>query len=118
MTAEPRPRVLVVDDEQQILRALRVILRDAGFQALPAANMEEALDVAAVERPDAAIIDLVLPDGDGLWVADAIRDSGIPIIAMSAYLDRWSDEDYRRAGFRSKLRKPFKSADLLSALRP
>ncbi len=56
-----RPRVLMCDDEQQILRALRVILRDAGYEALPASTGEEALDVAAVDHPDAAIIDWCCP---------------------------------------------------------
>ena len=59
-----RPRVLVVDDERQILRALKVILREAGYDVIEAATMEEALDRAAVRPPDAAIIDLVLPDGE------------------------------------------------------
>ena len=59
MSATSKPRILVCDDEQQILRALRVILRDAGFEALPANDAEEALDLAAVQHPDAAIIDLV-----------------------------------------------------------
>ena len=57
----PRPmagRVLIVDDEPQILRALRVVLREAGFQALPAETAQQALDVAALQRPDAAIVDL------------------------------------------------------------
>ncbi|HEX3451926.1 MAG TPA: response regulator, partial [Solirubrobacteraceae bacterium] len=55
------PRVLVVDDEPQIVRALKVVLREAGFQAVPAETAAEALDAAAVRPPDAAIIDLVLP---------------------------------------------------------
>lgn len=53
-----RARVLVCDDETQILRALRVILRDAGFEAMPASTGEEALDLAAVSHPEAAIVDL------------------------------------------------------------
>ena len=65
MTDQPRPRVLVVDDERRILRALRVILREAGFEALPASTGEEALDVAALQPPDAGIIDLLLP----IWTA-------------------------------------------------
>jgi two-component system KDP operon response regulator KdpE len=54
--------VLVVDDEPQILRALRIILRDAGFEVSAAATAEEALDQEALQPPAAAIIDLVLPD--------------------------------------------------------
>src|SRR5690348_10828513 len=58
------PLVLICDDESQILRALRVILRDAGYEAIPADSGEDALDAAAVRHPDAAIIDLVLPGID------------------------------------------------------
>src|ERR1700733_13566616 len=58
-------RILVCDDEPQILRALRVILRDAGFEAVTAATGEEALDLAAVKPPEAAILDLMLPAIDG-----------------------------------------------------
>ncbi|MBV8218032.1 MAG: response regulator, partial [Solirubrobacterales bacterium] len=74
MSTEPRPRVLVVDDEQQILRALRVILRDAGFEAIPASTAEEALDLAALRHPDAAIIDLLLPDFDGVELSRRLRE--------------------------------------------
>ena len=64
-------RVLVCDDEPQILRALRVILRDAGYEAVTAASGEEALDRAAVKPPAAAILDLMLPDIDGVEVTEA-----------------------------------------------
>src|SRR3954451_3227355 len=69
-----RPRVLVVDDEPQILRALRIILRDAGFEVLQAATAEEALDQAALKPPAAAIIDLVLPDRDGVFVTEPLGE--------------------------------------------
>jgi CheY-like chemotaxis protein len=77
--------VLVCDDERQILRALRVILRDAGFEVTTAATAKEALDSAALGRLDAAILDLVLPDGDGVEVCRAVREwSDMPIIVLSA----------------------------------
>ena len=92
VNATARPTVLVCDDEHQILRALRVILRDAGFEALPASTAEEALDVAAVSHPDAAIIDLVLPDGDGVELCRRIRE--------------WSDDaDDRAVGGRRRGRQ-------------
>src|SRR6185312_16038681 len=59
-------RVLVCDDEPQVVRALKVVLQDAGFDVIPASTAEEALDQAAVRPPEAAIVDLVLPDGDGV----------------------------------------------------
>jgi two-component system, OmpR family, KDP operon response regulator KdpE len=80
-----RPVVLVCDDESQILRALRVILRDAGYESLPADTGEAALDAAAVRNPDAAIVDLVLPDIDGVEVCRQLREwSRMPIIVLSA----------------------------------
>ena len=62
------PRILVVDDEPQIVRALKVVLREAGFQVVAAETASEALDLVAVRPTEAAIIDLVLPDGDGVEV--------------------------------------------------
>ena len=59
MTAERR--VLVCDDEVQILRALRIILRDAGFEVITAATAQEALDAASLKGPHAAILDLTPP---------------------------------------------------------
>ncbi|HZN89324.1 MAG TPA: response regulator [Thermoleophilaceae bacterium] len=74
---------VVCEDELQILRALRVILRDGGFEVTTATTAEEALD-RAVGPVDAPIIDLVLPD-DGLDVCRSIRErSDMPTIVLSA----------------------------------
>lgn len=79
------PRVLVCDDEPQILRALKVILRDAGYEAVPATTGEEALDLAAVKPPEAAILDLMLPDLDGVEVTRRLREwTRMPILVLSA----------------------------------
>jgi DNA-binding response OmpR family regulator len=63
-----RPRVLVCDSESQSLRALRLVLRSAGFEVDTTTRGKEALDRAALRMPDAALIELVLPDGDGVGV--------------------------------------------------
>ena len=112
-----RPRVLICDDEPQILRALRVILRDAGYEALPAGTMEEALDLAAVNRPDAAIIDLMLPDGDGVELCRHLREwTEIPLIVLSAI----GDEDMKvralAAGADDYVTKPFGPRELIARL--
>jgi two-component system KDP operon response regulator KdpE len=112
-----RPKVLVCDDEQQILRALRVILRDAGFEALPAATAEEALDVAAVSRPDAAIIDLVLPDGNGIELCRRLREwTGLPIILLSAVGDEDAKVRALAAGADDYVTKPFGPRELVARL--
>jgi two-component system KDP operon response regulator KdpE len=109
--------VLVCDDEHQILRALRVILREAGFEVIEAATAEEALDRAAVRPPDAAIVDLVLPDGDGVEVCRRLREwSQMPIIVLSAIGDE--DEKVRalEAGADDYVTKPFGPRELVARL--
>jgi two-component system KDP operon response regulator KdpE len=110
-------RILVVDDEPQILRALRVILRDAGFEALPSDSVEEALDVAAVGRPDAAIVDLVLPDGDGVQLCRRLREwSDMPIIVLSAVGDEDAKVRALAAGADDYVTKPFGPRELIARL--
>jgi two-component system KDP operon response regulator KdpE len=109
--------VLVCDDEAQILRALRVILRDAGFEAMPADSVEEALDVAAVGRPDAAIVDLVLPDGDGVELCARLREwSQMPIIVLSAIGDEDAKVRALAAGADDYITKPFGPRELIARL--
>jgi len=112
-----RSRVLVCDDEGQILRALRVILRDAGYDALPATSGEEALDVAAVSRPDAAIVDLVLPDIDGVEVCRRLREwTEVPIIVLSAVGDEDAKVRALAAGADDYVTKPFGPRELIARL--
>jgi two-component system KDP operon response regulator KdpE len=109
--------VLVCDDEQQILRALRVILRDAGYESLPASTMQEALDVAAVGRPDAGIIDLVLPDGDGVDLCRRLREwTGMPLIVLSAVGDEDAKVRALSSGADDYVTKPFGPRELIARL--
>jgi two-component system KDP operon response regulator KdpE len=116
-SAQPRPRILVVDDEQQILRALRVILREAGFEALPASSGEEALDLAALQRPDAAIIDLLLPDFDGVELARRLREwTDMPLIVLSAVGEEDAKVRALAAGADDYVTKPFGPRELVARL--
>ena len=112
-----RRRVLVCDDEPQILRALRVVLREAGFDVVPAATAREALDLAAVQPPEAAILDLLLPDGSGIEVCRSLREwSRMPILLLSAVGDE--DEKVRalEAGADDYVVKPFAPRELVARL--
>ena len=110
-------RVLVCDDEPQILRALRVVLREAGFDVVPAETAREALDRAAVEPPEAAIVDLVLPDGDGVEVCRALREwSRMPIIVLSAVGDEEEKVRALEAGADDYVVKPFAPRELVARL--
>jgi two-component system KDP operon response regulator KdpE len=111
-------RVLICDDEAQILRALRVILRDAGFEVIPAMTVREALDAVAVRPPEAAIIDLVLPDGDGVDICRAIREwSQMPILVLSAVGDEREKVRALDAGADDYVTKPFGPNELVARLR-
>jgi two-component system, OmpR family, KDP operon response regulator KdpE len=115
--AGPAPRVLVVDDEPQIVRALKVVLREAGFQAVPAETASEALDLAAVRPPDAAIVDLVLPDGDGVEVTRRLREwSHMPILVLSAMGEEEQKVRALEAGADDYITKPFGARELVARL--
>ncbi len=111
------PRVLVLDDEPQILRALRVILRDAGFEAMTASTGEEALDRAAVKPPQAAIVDLMLPDIDGVEVTRLLREwSEMPILVLSAVGEEDRKVEALAAGADDYVTKPFGPRELVARL--
>jgi len=111
-------RVLVVDDEPQILRGLRVVLRNAGFQVDVAGSKAEALDALAARPPDAMVLDLVLPDGSGVEVCrDVRRWSGLPVIVLSAVGDEREKVRALDAGADDYVTKPFGSDELTARLR-
>lgn len=117
MTGTGAQRVLVCDDELQILRALKVVLRDAGFEPIAVATAGEALDAAAVRPPDAAILDLVLPDGDGIAVCAQLREwSTMPIIVLSAIGDEEEKVRALEAGADDYVVKPFGPRELVARL--
>ena len=113
-----QPHILVIDDEPQILRALRTILTEKQFRVTTASRGEEGLALAAANPPDVVILDLGLPDIDGIEVCARLREwTQIPIIVLSvrdreqdkvAALDKGAD-DY--------LTKPFAVQELLARVR-
>jgi two-component system KDP operon response regulator KdpE len=115
--AADAPRVLVVDDELQILRALRVVLRDAGFEVVAAQSVSEALDRAAVRPPQAAIVDLVLGDGDGIVLTRSLREwSEMPILVLSAVGEEEQKVRALEAGADDYVTKPFGTRELVARL--
>jgi two-component system KDP operon response regulator KdpE len=111
-------RVLVVDDEQPIRRFLRVTLTSQAYTVIEAASGQEALSVAATQKPDIIILDLGLPDIDGVEVTRLLRQwTQIPIIILSV---RGSESDKIAAldaGADDYLTKPFGVGELLARLR-
>jgi two-component system KDP operon response regulator KdpE len=111
-------RVLVVDDEPQIVRGLKVILRDAGYEVGIAENKEEALAALSVRPPDAMVLDLLLPDGSGVEVCREVRAwSQLPILVLSAIGDEREKVRALDAGADDYVTKPFNPEELLARLR-
>ena len=112
------PRVLVVDDEQQILRALRTSLRGAGYEVETAETAEGALAAAAMRPPEAVILDVLLPDGNGTDVARELRKwSSAPILVLSAVGEEKEKIAALDAGADDYVTKPFSGDELLARLR-
>ncbi|MGZ6695205.1 MAG: response regulator transcription factor [Solirubrobacteraceae bacterium] len=110
-------RVLVCDDDPQILRALRVVLRDAGYEVIPTETGEEALDRAAVRPPQAAIIDLMLPGIDGVEVCRRLREwSDMPILVLSAVDEEAEKIRALQTGADDYVTKPFAPGELVARL--
>src|SRR3954468_8891431 len=112
------PRVLVVDDEPQIVRGLRVVLRNAGYQVDSAGTKEEALDALSRRTPDAVLLDLVLPDGSGVDVCKQVREwSHVPIVVVSAVGDEREKVRALDAGADDYVTKPFGTEELTARIR-
>jgi two-component system, OmpR family, KDP operon response regulator KdpE len=112
------PRVLIVDDEPQFLRALATNLRGAGYDVDTATTAAEALSQAALQPADAVILDLLLPDGTGTEVSRELRSwSDAPIILVSAVGDEDEKIAALDAGADDYVTKPFAMGELLARLR-
>ena len=111
-------RILVVDDEPQILRALETNLRAAGYEVDTAATAADALSTAATRRPEAVILDLLLPDGRGTDVCRELRTwSSVPVIVLSAVGEEAEKVAALDAGADDYVTKPFGMDELLARLR-
>lgn len=112
MSAE---RILVCDDDYQIVRALGLMLREAGYDVLTSQTGEGALDRAAVDGPHAAIVDLMLPDLPGIEVCRRLREwSDIPILVLSAVGDEAAKIEALESGADDYVTKPFGPGELVA----
>jgi two-component system KDP operon response regulator KdpE len=117
-TANIRPKALVIDDEIQIRRLLRVCLEGNGYRVEEAATGQEGITLAAQHPPDIVLLDLGLPDMDGVTVLKRLREwSRVPVVVLSV---REREEDKVAAldnGADDYVTKPFSTAELLARLR-
>jgi two-component system KDP operon response regulator KdpE len=111
-------RVLIVDDEPQILRALRINLQARGYHVRTAPDGAEALRTAAHDHPDLLVLDLGLPDIDGVEVIRKLREwSPVPIVVLSGRADSRDKVDALEAGADDYVTKPFSIDELVARIR-
>ncbi|MFI7588672.1 response regulator [Spongisporangium articulatum] len=111
-------KVLIVDDEPQIVRALRINLLARQYEVLTAATASEALRLARAERPDLVVLDLGLPDADGVDVVKQLRAwTDVPVLILSGRLDSGAKVQALDAGADDYVTKPFSVDELLARVR-
>jgi two-component system KDP operon response regulator KdpE len=111
-------RILVVDDEPQIRRALSLHLGVRGYEVFEADTGERAIQLAASEHPDVVLLDLGLPGMDGVFVIEALRGwTTVPIIVLTVRDDERSKVQALDAGADDYVTKPFGMAELLARVR-
>jgi two-component system KDP operon response regulator KdpE len=116
--SEPLANILVVDDEPQIRRFLRLALETHGYAVIEAANAAAALRAAATERPDLVVLDLGLPDREGFEVLSAVREwSRIPVLVLSVRAREAEKVRAFELGADDYVVKPFGMAELLARIR-
>lgn len=112
------PRVLVVDDELQMRKALAITLKASGYEVVAASDGATAIKAAAETRPDLVLLDLGLPDLDGVQVIAALRGwTSVPIIVLSGRADSDDKVEALDAGADDYVTKPFGMDELLARMR-
>lgn len=118
MTAADGPFILLVEDEPQMRRFLRASLTSHGFRLLEAGTAKEAMALATSQSPEVILLDLGLPDGDGIALARSLREwSRVPIIVISARGREADKVEALDAGSDDYLTKPFGVNELLARIR-
>jgi len=116
--SDPSPVAVLIEDERQIRRFVRAALESEGWSVHESDTLKQGLVEAGTRKPDVVIVDLGLPDGDGV---DLIRDlrtwSGVPVIVLSARSDEADKVEALDAGADDYLTKPFGVAELLARVR-
>lgn len=118
MTTENRATILIVEDEREIRRFLRSSLSDSGFEVIESDTLRGGLVEAGTRKPDLVILDLGLPDGDGVDFIREVRAwSNLPIVVLSARETETDKIGALDAGADDYLTKPFSTGELLARVR-
>lgn len=116
--SEPAPIALLVEDERQIRRFVRIALESEGWQVVEAETVRQGLIDAGTRKPDLVILDLGLPDGDGIvFIRDFRAWSSVPIVVLSARTGETDKIEALDAGADDYLAKPFGVGELMARVR-
>ena len=117
----PKPKILVVDDDPDLVRAMRLRLRANNYEVATATDGYAAIASAQKERPALIILDLGLPVGDGFVVLDRLQNSdsfsGVPVIVLSARDPQSNEERALKAGASAFFQKPADNDELMNVIR-
>jgi len=118
---EQKKKILVVDDERDIVKALMIRLQSNGYEVVAAFDGAQALFMANKEMPDLVILDIRMPAGDGFSVAEKLRQSDqtdwIPIIFLTGSPEKNAEERAMGLGARFYIKKPYDPEELLDAVK-
>lgn len=111
-------RILIADDDPQMLRALRITLTARGYDVVTASDGKAALDAAISTHPDIVVIDLGMPGLTGIEVIEALRGwSQVPVLVVSGRSESWDKVEALDAGADDYVTKPFSADELLARIR-
>ena len=115
-----KKRILVVDDERDIVKALTIRLQGAGYEVVSAFDGAQGIFMAHKEEPDLIILDIRMPAGDGFSVAEKLKESmdtfAIPLIFLTGSPEKNSEEKATALGARFYIKKPYDPEELLDAI--
>jgi CheY-like chemotaxis protein len=116
-----KKRILIVDDEEDIVKVLTIRLRSSGYEVVSAFRGEQAVLLAHKENPDLIILDIRMPGGDGFSAAERLKQSeltrNIPVIFLTGSPDRSAEGKAAALGARFYIKKPYDAEELLDAVR-
>lgn len=117
----PKPKILIVDDDPDLRRALRLRLRANNYETVHAQDGYSAVAVARKEQPDLIVLDLGLPAGDGFLVLERLQNidtmAGVPVVVLTARDPQNNEERALKGGAAAFFQKPVDNAELLDVIR-
>ena len=116
-----KKRILIVDDERDIVKALTIRLRGAGYEIVTAFDGAQGIFMAHKEKPDLILLDIRMPAGNGFSIAEKLKQSvdtlAIPVIFLTGSPEKNSEEKAMALGARFYVKKPYDPEELLDAIK-